>query len=337
MAKRLLLTGIGGSAGCHFFRHIMQNTDWEVVGIDSFRHKGLWDRLEVMLRAHPEDRDRLQVITQDLRSPISDLTRRKIGHVDYILNVAALSDVHASLQTPRPFIEGNIEIALTMLDYARATGCEVFVQFSTDEVFGPTDGKSMHGEWDPIVPSNPYSASKAGQDAAAISYWRSYGVPLIITHSMNMVGEMQSSAKFPAIIQRNIRARKPITIHGSPGNVGSRVYIHSRNTADALLYILKKVCPNQHVDGTVDKPARFNIVGDRQVNNEELVWFIAKCIGEDPIIRYEDSSVTRPGHDAHYGLDDACLHNIGWKQPVPFEESMRNVVKWQQEHPEWLE
>lgn len=334
---RVLLTGIGGSIGSHVYRHIMATTDWHVVGIDSFRHKGLTDRVLMMMLPHPESIGRLTLITHDLSAPISDLMASKIGEIDYIINMASLSDVHTSIVDPRPFVEKNVAVALTMLEYARKTECKAFLQISTDEVYGPTDGKTLHKEWDPILPSNPYSASKAAQEAIAISYWRTYKVPLIIVNLMNNFGEMQSHAKFPAIVQRKVRAGEEITIHGSPGNAGSRVYIHSRNSADAFLHILRNVQPHLHVDGTVDRPDRFNIVGDRQVANDELVELISGWIGRKAKYRYEDSKLSRPGHDLHYGLDPAKLKALGWKQPLSFEESMKNTVEWYEHNPEWLE
>lgn len=334
---RLLLTGIGGSAGCHMFRHIMAETNWHVVGIDSFRHKGLFDRVRVMLDAHPQDRDRLTLITHDLTAPFSDHTQEEIEQVDYIVNMASLSDVHASLNDPRRFLEQNMAQMVTMLEHARWSCRQAFVQFSTDEVYGPTDGTFAHPEWSSIAPSNPYSASKAAQEAAAICYWRAYGVPLIIVNSMNMFGEMQSTSKFPAIVQRRIRAGEEITIHGRPGEVGSRWYIHSRNSAHAVLHILRTVTPPLHIDGEVDRPKRFNIVGDKQVSNEELVLFIGKCIGKIPRYRFEDAKVSRPGHDLHYGLDGYKLKTeLGWRSPLSFEASMRNTVAWYEDHPEWL-
>jgi len=335
--KRVLLTGIGGSIGCHVFRHIMATTDWHVVGIDSFRHKGMTDRVNMMLGEHPETAARLTMITHDLTAPVSDLMAKKIGPIDYIINMASLSDVHASIENPRPFVEANVAVILTMLEFARGLRCKKFLQISTDEVYGPTDGKTLHKEWDPILPSNPYSASKAAQEAIAISYWRTYKVPLIIVNLMNNFGEMQSHAKFPAIVQRKVRAGEAITIHGSPGNAGSRVYIHSRNSADAFLHILRCVVPHQHVDGTVDRPDRYNIVGDRQVANDELVELIAGWIGREYVYTYEESKLSRPGHDLHYGLDPSKLKQMHWLQPLSFEESMKNTVEWYENNPEWLE
>ena len=114
MTKRLLLTGIGGSIGCHTMRHILQNTDWDVVGIDSFRHKGLTDRVEVMLNAHPEDRARVKIFTHDITAPFSEMLINKIGKIDYIISMGSLSDVHDSIVNPVPFIQNNVNLVATI-------------------------------------------------------------------------------------------------------------------------------------------------------------------------------------------------------------------------------
>jgi len=335
---RCLLTGIGGSIGCHTLCHIMKNTDWDLIGIDSFRHKGLTDRVEEVLVDHPEWRKRITIFTHDLSAPISFFLARKIGKIDYIINMASLSDVFGSITDPVPFVQTNVSLALNMLEYARVVRPKAFLQISTDEVYGPTDGVHAHKEWDPIVPSNPYSASKVAQEAIAIAYWRTYAVPLIIVNLMNNFGEMQSPAKFPAIIQRKIMRDEEIIIHANSGVVGSRHYIHSRNSADAFVFLLKNTLPRLHADGTVDKPDRYNIVGDKQVDNVELVNYIAQCIpGATPRYKVENAKVSRPGHDSHYGLDGTKLFNLGWKSPVSFEQSMKETVRWTQAHSEWLE
>jgi dTDP-glucose 4,6-dehydratase len=337
MSKRLLLTGIGGSIGCHTMRHILANTDWEIIGIDSFRHKGMTDRVEVMMAAHPEDRPRVNLLAHDLTAPFSNMLIKKIGHVEYVVSMGALSDVHDSIVNPVPFVQNNVNVALTMLEYARVSQPSVFIQISTDEVYGPTDGNTFHKEWEPVVPSNPYSASKVAQEALAISYWRSYDVPIVIVNLMNNFGEMQSASKFPAIVQRKIRREEVITIHGSHKSVGSRHYIHSRNSADAFLFLLRNTIPHLHVDGEMDKPDRYNIEGHQQVTNIELVDMIAEFIGKPARYVLEDAGVTRPGHDHHYGLDGSKLASLGWKAPFSLEESLRNTVKWYEKHPEWLD
>ena len=204
--KRLLLTGVGGSIAVHVLAHIFTNTDWHIIGIDSFRHKGWTDRIKSMLEKHSEWWERLTIITHDLTAPISPIMREKIGYVDYIINMASLSDVEASIQNPVPFVKNNVDLALNMLEYAKEVKPEVFIQISTDEVYGASASKygDLRKEWDAIIPSNPYAASKAAQEAIAISYWRTYGVPLIITNTMNNFGEYQQPSKFPVMIQKAI-------------------------------------------------------------------------------------------------------------------------------------
>lgn len=336
--KRVLLTGIGGSIAVHFLAHIFTNTNWEIVGIDSFRHKGWTDRVNVMLEAHPDWRERLTIICHELTAPFSPLMVEKIGHIDYLISMASLSDVEASIQNPVPFIKNNIDLTLTLLEYARIAKPEVFVQISTDEVYGAVASKydDLRKEWDPIVPSNPYAASKAAQEAIAISYWRTYGVPVILTNTMNNWAELQQSSKFPSMVQRKIAASKRVQIHGKPGEIGSRSYIHSRNFADAVLYIIKNFPPHLHEPNTPDKPDRYNIAGDVQLDNLELAQWIAKFMGKELDYEFVDTHTTRPGHDLHYGLDMTKLKNLGWKAPLTSEESLKNVVEWQMEHPEWL-
>lgn len=334
-----MITGIGGSIAVHFLAHIMHNTDWEVVGIDSFRHKGWTDRVKVCFDDHPDWIPRTTIYTHDLTAPFSPLLKEKIGPIDYIISMASLSDVEASIQNPVPFIQNNISLTLNLLEYAREIKPEVFVQISTDEVYGAVSSKhdDLRVEWDAIVPSNPYAASKASQEAIAISYWRSYGVPLIITNTMNNFGEMQQSSKFPAMIQKKIASGEKVTIHGKPGKIGSRSYIHSRNFADAVLFILKNCPPHQHVPDTADKPDRYNIAGDKQLDNLELAQTIATLMGVENL-DYElvDTHTQRPGHDPHYGLDSTKLHSLGWIPPKTFEESLKNTIDWQSENDEWM-
>ncbi len=338
--KRVLLTGIGGSIGSHFMAHIFHNTDWEIVGVDSFRHKGWVDRVEYMLKHHDDWRPRLTMITHDLTVPFSPLKKNVIGHIDYIISMAAMSDVEQSINEPSWYIRNNVDLTLSLLEYAREIKPEAFVQISTDEVYGAVASKhdDLRKEWDPIVPSNPYAASKACQEAIAISYWRTYGVPLIITNTMNNFGEMQQSSKYPAMIQKKIANGEKITIHGQPGQIGSRSYIHSRNFADAVLFILKNCPPHMHVPNSADRPDRYNIAGDKQLDNLELAQLISSLMGKENL-DYEmiDTHTTRPGHDPHYGLDDTKLKSLGWNPPLSFEESLKNTIEWQTENKEWLE
>lgn len=336
MPKRVLLTGISGSIGTHTMIHILHNTNWEVVGIMTGKHKGLVERVTEMLREHTEYWPRVTLITHDLTQPITKKVEEQIGHIDYIINLASLSDVEDSIQNPVPFIKSNVDIAINMLEFARKSKPEVFIQFSTDEVYGPSGRDQQHPEWSTILPSNPYSASKASQEAIAIAYWRTYGVPVIITNTMNNFGEYQQPQKYPVIIQRCLMNGDTLTIHGKEGDIGSRYYIHSRNASDALLFIIKKLPPYKHQDGKIDKPDRYNIVGDKQVDNLTLAQTIAKLMKKPLKFEFVDFHATRPGHDRHYGLTGTKLKKLGWKSPVDFETSLKNTIEWQLEHKDWI-
>lgn len=338
--KRVLLTGAGGAIGVHMLAHIMQNTDWEVVATDSWKadHKGYFDRLTRVVREHTDWPPRIKVLTHDLTSPFTDREIADMGKIDYVINLAARSDVQNSIDDPLPFIRNNTELMLTMVDFARRAKPDVFLHFSTDEVYGPAPKDSNgHKEWDPIVPSNPYSASKAMQEAIAIAWWRSYKLPLIITNTMNNFGEMQAPSKFPAMIQKNIENDVVTKVHAArSGEIGTRHYLHSRNAADAVVFILKNVPPVIHQDGAMDLPVRLNIVGDKQISNLELVETIGKLMDKKPQYKVTYFHEDNPGHDLHYGLDGAKLTSLGWKSPQTFEESMKNTIEWQQRNPEWL-
>ncbi len=336
MPKRVLLSGVSGSIGIHTLIHILHNTDWEVVGIATFRNKGLAERITEMLREHKEYWDRFTLITHDLTRPIGKKLKNRIGKIDYVINMASLSDVEASIQDPVPFVRNNIDSTVTLLEFARESSLEAFIQFSTDEVYGPSGKEQRHPEWSAIVPSNPYAASKAAQEAIAVSYWRTYNVPVVITNTMNNFGEFQQSSKYPVIIQRCVMNGEKLTIHGNSKEIGTRYYIHSRNASDAVLFILKNLPPYLHSAGEVDRPDRYNIVGDQQVDNLELAQIIARLMNKPLDYEFVDFHSTRPGHDLHYGLDGKKLAKLGWKSPVSFEESLKNTIEWQAEHPEWI-
>lgn len=338
--KRVLLTGAGGAIGVHVIAHFMHNTNWEIVALDSFRadHKGYFDRITRVCRDHPDWPGRIKIFSHDLNAPFTDREIEAIGEIDYIINLASRSDVQNSIDDPLPFVRNNTELMLNILEYARKIQPLVFLHFSTDEVYGPAAVDSGgHKEWDAIVPSNPYSASKASQEAIAIAWWRCFNVPLIITNTMNNFGEMQAPSKFPAMIQRRIDRDEVIDVHAAgDGQIGTRYYLHSRNAADALLFILKNVPPVLHGPGEIDRPVRINIVGDKQVSNQELVEIISKLMDKPAkcqIVSYHDKN---PGHDLHYGLNGDKLALLGWHSPIPFEESMKNTIDWQKRNNEWM-
>lgn len=337
--KRILLTGGAGAIGVHVLDHLMQNTDWEIVLTDSFQHKGYYDRISTTCANNPYYVPRLKVVQHDLLAPFTDREVEKIGEIDYVINLASRSDVKESEIDPISFVKNNTDLMLNMLEYARKAKPSVFIQFSTDEVYGsaPKDSKG-HKEWDVILPSNPYSASKACQEAIAIAWWRCFGVPIIITNTMNNFGEMQAPSKYPAMIQQKLVKGEEIEVHAAPnGEIGTRYYLHSRNAADAILFILKNVPPVIHRPGEIDMPVRLNIVGDVQVSNLELPQIIARLMGKELKYKLTYFHEEHPGHDLHYGLDGTKLAELGWKAPMSFEDSLVKTIEWQKNNQEWMQ
>jgi len=333
---RVLLTGISGFVGHHTAEHILKNTDWEVIGLASFRHRGDSMRIEQLGKWYEaSDWDRVRIHRADLTGPIGPTLINQIGPVDYIINMAAESHVDRSIEWPRPFIENNVASAITMLEYAREVQPKAFIQVSTDEVYGPAAEGDYSREWDAIIPSNPYAASKAAQEAIAVSYWRTYGVPLVITNTMNMFGERQDAEKYIPLVIKRVVAGDEVVIHRSYGKVGSRFYLHARNFADALLHILREL-PAAEWGGETGRPDRYNIGGEVEVDNLTLALKIANLIGNPLQYTEVDFAATRPGHDRRYALDSAKIRAAGWQQPVNFDDSLCQTVRWTLDHPEWL-
>lgn len=331
---RLLLTGAAGFIGHHFLEHALVNTNWEIAVTSSFRHHGKSDRIAQVLDAHPLSRRWVDVITHDLTAPFSPQAVDRIGDIDYLVAMASESHVDRSITDPVPFVRNNVDVILNTLELARVLKPRAVLLVSTDEVYGPLDGEPF-AEWDRIIPSNPYSASKAAQEAIAISYWRTYGIPLIITNLTNIFGERQDKEKYIPLVIRKILDGEILGIHGTEDNPGSRYYLHARNAADAWLFLLRTVVPEKFPDAS--RPCRFSIAPPEPVANLALAQEIAGITGKP--LKYEFTGFdvkTRPGHDPRYGLDPGKIMALGWKQPVDFHESLERTVRWTLDHPEWL-
>lgn len=323
---KILLTGAGGMVGSNILSHLLKNTDHEVVCICSWKHRGLPKRI-LDDANYQANKERVTIITHDLVSPLTEDVKAKIGKVDIILNIASESHVDRSITDPVNFTLNNVNLALNMLEYAREVKPKLFLQFSTDEVFGQAPVGVNHDEWASIIPSNPYAASKASQEAIAISYWRTYGVPVIITNTMNVFAQNQDFEKFIPLCVRKILKGETISIHSYPDKktAGSRFYIHARNVASAILHIVDNIEPKLYPE--VERPERFNIVGEKEVDNLTLAQMIADVL-EKPL-NYElvDFHSSRPGHDCRYALSGERLAKAGWTPSKSFEESLVSTVK----------
>jgi len=221
-----------------------------------------------------------------------------------------------------------------MLEFARTQkNLKRFVYISTDEVFGPaTNIRGSEGflEWDRYNSANPYAATKAGGEELALAYENTHKVPVVITHTMNNFGERQHPEKYlPLCINKIIKDEK-IYVHADSTRTraGSRFYLHARNAAHAVLFLLDHSRIGE----------KYNIVGDCEVDNLELATKVSQILGAPPP-RYElvDFHSQRPGHDLRYALNGFKLKSLGWHPPLDFESSLEKTVRWYIEHPKWLQ
>lgn len=244
--------------------------------------------------------------------------------------MAAESHVDNSISMPVPFTMNNVDNTLTMLEYARnLPDLKHFFYFSTDEVFGPALGEKLFTEDERHKPTNPYSASKSAAEVICQGYENTYKIPLIITNLMNVFGERQHPEKFiPKCINHVLNGEK-IYIHSYPDlkRAGTRFYIHARNVAAAILFLMDHAKIGE----------KYNITGEQEVDNLTLAQFVAKVVGKPLIYELTDCHSDRPGHDLRYGLDGSKMRKMGWKLPVDFWQSLEKTIRWTMENPIWLQ
>jgi len=231
-------------------------------------------------------------------------------------------------------VVGTTNLLRFIQEYHNEFGIKKAIYMSTDEVFGAAPQGVEYKEWDRFCPGNPYAASKAGAESMWDAFANTYKLPLITVHTMNVLGERQHSEKFLPLCIKKIRDGETVTIHSNKDKTkaGTRFYIHARNVADALLYLIKN---GRTLDGT-GWEGKYNIVGEREVSNLELAQLVAKIMGEE--LKYEmvDFHSSRPGHDLRYALDGSLMESLGWKPPKNLEESLEKTVQWYLDNPSWL-
>ena len=340
----ILVTGADGFIGSHFVDYVLKHTNRRLLLVCGWRRGGIGQRLRsVQSQNMSEWSDRVSVFSHDLAHPFSMLDAMSVNRfgVDHVVHFAAESHVDRSIKSPADVIQNNVMVTVNMLDLSRQiVGLKSFVQISTDEVYGAAPGDYCHKEWDPIIPSNPYSASKAAQEACAIAYWRTYGVPVILTNTMNNIGERQTADKFLPMVIRRVLSGEVVDIHSVNNVVGSRFYLHAFNHADAINFVLNSALQYEAPgrDGPFsDRPFRANIVGELELDNLELAKIVAEEVGKTLNYRLVDAHSSRPGHDLRYALDGSFMESKGWLPPVPLVSSIKQTVRWYLNNREWLD
>ena len=327
MKKSIIITGGCGFIGSHFVEHVYRKTDWNIIIIDKLSYAS--NGLERLRDAGLLDSCRIKTYTFDLSVPFTDGIIKEFGDsINYIVHMAAETHVDNSIKDPVPFVMNNISSTLNVLEYARiCKNLERIFYFSTDEVYGSAPIGVSYKETDRHNPTNPYSASKSAAEQICVSYRNTYNIPLIMVNVMNAFGERQHVEKFIPKCIKYILENKKIYIHSDNNIPGSRFYIHARNIASAVLFLID--------NGAVGE--LYNITGEREINNLVMAQTIANILNKDLSYELVNFHKDRPGHDTRYALDGNKLFSLGWKLPVDFENSLKNTILWTVKHKKWLE
>lgn len=336
--NRILITGAAGFIGHHLVKYILDYTDWDIVCLDRLDFSGNLNRLNDVVK----DKKRVTIVHHDLKAEINPMIAKKIGQVTHIAHLAAGSHVDRSIDNPMEFVLDNVVGTANLLDYAiHRKYCKPylkrFLYFSTDEVFGPAPQGVDYKEYDRYNCTNPYSATKAGAEELVVAYHNTYGLPAIITHTMNVFGQRQHPEKFIPMCIQKIRDGEEITIHSDATKkiAGTRHYIHAEDVCSALMHLFIYDISGVPFDPSGIKCQKFNIVGDTETSNLELATMISEIIGKPLQYKMVDFHTSRPGHDLRYSLDGSKMKEMGWG-PHSIQFMMEQTVQWTLKNTQWL-
>ena len=315
MMVEVLVTGGAGFIGSNFVRHALEaHPDWRITTLDKLTYAGRMETLKDVL-----DHPRHRFVRGDIGD--AEVSAPLVKGSEIVVHFAAETHVDRSLLEAGEFLRTDVLGTFVLLEAARAaSGLRCFVQISTDEVYGSVaEGSSV--ETDELRPRNPYSASKAGADRLAYSYWATYGVPAIITRASNNYGPYQFPEKVIPLFITNALDNIPVPLYGEGLNI--RDWMHVMDHCRGVDTIIESGRPGEV----------YNIGGGNEVRNVDLTHALLKLAGRpDSLIkRVQD----RQGHDLRYSLDTSKTRALGWKPEVPFEEGLKDTVRWYRENEWW--
>jgi dTDP-glucose 4,6-dehydratase len=311
----VLVTGGAGFIGSNFVHYALTaHHDWHITTLDKLTYAGRLENLQDVMN-HP----RHTFVKGDVADPGTAVPL--VTAAEIVVHFAAETHVDRSLMSAGEFITTDVYGTFVLLDAARqAPALRRFVQISTDEVYGSVpEGAST--ETDELRPRNPYSASKAGADRLAYSYWATYGVPVVITRASNNYGPYQFPEKVIPLFITNLIDGIPVPLYGD--GLNERDWLHVSDHCRALDLLI-----DAGVSGEV-----YNVGGGNQVRNVDLTRQLVTLTGksEDLIKPVAD----RPGHDRRYSLDTSKLRTLGWEPKVPFDAGLRDTVEWYLQNDWW--
>ncbi len=312
---RLLVTGGMGFIGSNFIRHML--TSHEQITITNLDRLSCGSNL-LNLKDIPEEKA-YRLVKGDIND--FDLVKRLSKDIEGIINIAAETHVDRSILNPKSFLDANTVGVVGLLEVCRLHDL-IFLQVSTDEVYGPALNEKPFAEEDRLGPSSPYAASKGAADLFVNAYHKTYGLRTYITRSTNNFGPYQFPEKLmpKAIIRATLGLRVPL--YGSGRQVRDWIYVGDH--CDGLDLILRKGRPGQ----------TYNIAGGNLFENMQIVQAILQILGKQKSL--VDHVEDRPGHDVAYKVStNKITRELGWKPKSKFEDALRQTVLWYQMNESW--
>jgi dTDP-glucose 4,6-dehydratase len=311
----VLVTGGAGFIGSNFVRYALSShSDWQVTTLDKLTYAGRLENLQGVL-----DHPRHTFVKGDVADP--GVAAPLVRESEIVVHFAAETHVDRSIMSAGEFITTDVYGTFVLLEAAReAPGLRRFVQISTDEVYGSVpEGSSREG--DEIRPRNPYSASKAGADRLAYSYWATYGVPVVVTRASNNYGPYHFPEKLIPLFITNAIDNIPVPLYGD--GLQERDWLHVADHCRAVDFLI-----NAGQSGEV-----YNVGGGNHVRNIDITKRILGLIGKPESLIQPVAD--RVGHDRRYALDTSKLQALGWHPQVPFDAGLRETVAWYVENEWW--
>ena len=321
MDKRILVTGGAGFIGSNFLFYMKKKyPSYKLICIDSLTYAGNIDTIKTLIESGNISFYRVDISHKDA---VEDVFRRE--KPDIVVNFAAESHVDRSIENPSVFLETNIIGTQVLLDMCRKYHINRFHQVSTDEVYGdlPLDRPDLlFSENSAILPSSPYSASKASADLIVNAYYRTFGVPTTISRCSNNYGPYQFPEKLIPLMIINAIHNEPLPVYGTGINV--RDWIHVTDHCSAIDVIIHSSFFGE----------TFNIGGHNEMRNIDIVRRILSMLGKnDELIRFVKD---RKGHDLRYAIDSQKIRNmLGWCPQIDFDCGLRSTIDWYKENQGW--